>query len=405
MSLMTVFLAATTTLSLEALPAQQKVLVGEPVSVTLIWKAQEPAEVFLGDQDGSLAFLEVTVDDGSGPRRYREKNLLGRVERVEAPTRLEPGREKYDAVLLLFGRHGDDPGAPETFIFPRRGQYTVRIRYSDDQVGPVEANPVRFTVEEPSGADAEVFQSLGGQPLEIKYGGAKARPLLQSYPDSPYLRLARLDTFDERELRLLDRRDPRTDEPLWHLTQNDRDAFVRSELRAMADELLGLRDLGPFEETRLFRAADYARRGGDPVTAERVELEILERFPRSFAASRIRERTDKTPPSLSVTASPDSLWPPNHKLVVIGVAVQVSDDRDPHPSVKLVSITCDDACDPALDVVGATYGTDDRQFSLLAERQGTGKGRTYTITYSAEDASRNKTTATTKVTVPHDQGN
>jgi len=91
--------------------------------------------------------------------------------------------------------------------------------------------------------------------------------------------------------------------------------------------------------------------------------------------------------------------------VPITVTVQASDDTDAHPSVKLVSITCDDACDPALDIVGADYGTDDRQFEVRSERKGTSSsGRTYTMTYSAEDASGNKSTVTTTVTVPHDQG-
>ncbi len=86
------------------------------------------------------------------------------------------------------------------------------------------------------------------------------------------------------------------------------------------------------------------------------------------------------------------------------MTVQASDDTDLHPAVRLVSITCDDACDSTLDITGAEYGTDDRQFAVRSERKGTSvTGRTYTITYSATDASGNKTMATTKVSVPHDQ--
>ena len=72
--------------------------------------------------------------------------------------------------------------------------------------------------------------------------------------------------------------------------------------------------------------------------------------------------------------------------------------------VRLVSIACDDSCDPALDVDGADLNTDDREFQLRAERTGPGNGRTYTITYSATDASGNAAQAVTTVVVPHDKG-
>jgi hypothetical protein len=105
-----------------------------------------------------------------------------------------------------------------------------------------------------------------------------------------------------------------------------------------------------------------------------------------------------------VAATPSSLWPPNHKLEAISVAVNVSDNVDPNPTVKLESITCDDGCDTTKDIADVTLSTDDRQLQLRAERLGTGTGRSYTITYSATDASGNRATATTTVTVPHDQG-
>jgi len=90
--------------------------------------------------------------------------------------------------------------------------------------------------------------------------------------------------------------------------------------------------------------------------------------------------------------------------VSIAVTVNVSDNVDPSPKVRLLSITCDDSCNPAQDIAGATVNTDDRTFQLAAWRTGSGSGRTYTITYSATDASGNSTTAKTLVTVPHDQG-
>jgi len=46
-----------------------------------------------------------------------------------------------------------------------------------------------------------------------------------------------------------------------------------------------------------------------------------------------------------------------------------------------------------------------RKHLLRAERGGGGSGRIYTMTYEAEDASRNTTRQAVEVIVPHDRGN
>jgi len=113
--------------------------------------------------------------------------------------------------------------------------------------------------------------------------------------------------------------------------------------------------------------------------------------------------SDTTPPTISVTLTPSVLWPPNHKMVTVNATISVSDNVDPHPAVKLVSITCNETTVPS-DYADASFGTDDRQFSVRAERTGQRKeGRVYTVTYSATDAAGNQATATATVTVPHDQ--
>jgi len=113
---------------------------------------------------------------------------------------------------------------------------------------------------------------------------------------------------------------------------------------------------------------------------------------------------DTTPPTLSVSLSPAVIWPPNHKMAVITATINVSDDTDPHPIVRLVSITCNEPIDPATDIAGATFGTDDRQFSVRSERTGQRKeGRVYTVTYSATDVAGNGSTATATVHIPHDE--
>jgi hypothetical protein len=119
---------------------------------------------------------------------------------------------------------------------------------------------------------------------------------------------------------------------------------------------------------------------------------------------------DTTPPELTVSVSPQTLWPPNHRLVTIEATLVVTDVCDPDPTIRLVSITSDEPDDStgdghtSDDVQGAAFGSDDRTFQLRAERKGNGAGRTYTITYEAEDGSGNSTLAHALVTVPKSRG-
>ena len=118
---------------------------------------------------------------------------------------------------------------------------------------------------------------------------------------------------------------------------------------------------------------------------------------------------DTTPPNLTATLSPTTLWPPNHKLAQIAESITVSDICDPNPTVRLVSITSNED-DNGLgdgntseDVQGAMLGTDDRTFLLRSERSGPGNGRVYTVTYEASDASGNTTVRQATVTVSKSQ--
>lgn len=114
-------------------------------------------------------------------------------------------------------------------------------------------------------------------------------------------------------------------------------------------------------------------------------------------------KVDVTPPALSVSLSPATLWPPNNKLVPITATISVKDDYDPAPEIKLESITPSEMSAPG-DISDAALGTDDHQFMLKAARDGNNKaGRVYTVIYSATDGSGNQSIATTTVTVPHNE--
>jgi hypothetical protein len=111
------------------------------------------------------------------------------------------------------------------------------------------------------------------------------------------------------------------------------------------------------------------------------------------------EPIDTTAPTLTITLSPNKLWPANGKLVPITATVSARDDYDPQPEIKLVSVTLNET----LDKEDAKRGIDDRHFMLRAKREGKNKaGRIYTVTYSATDGSGNKSIASATVTVPHD---
>jgi hypothetical protein len=122
----------------------------------------------------------------------------------------------------------------------------------------------------------------------------------------------------------------------------------------------------------------------------------------STAATRVTVQ-DTTPPTLSVTASPNYLWPPNHKLVQITASVATSDACDANPKVQLVSITSSERNDSSdIEAIGGgqvAFGTDVRSFLLRAERNDSSNPRVYTVTYRATDGSGNATLSSAQVLV------
>ncbi len=102
---------------------------------------------------------------------------------------------------------------------------------------------------------------------------------------------------------------------------------------------------------------------------------------------------DNTAPTLAITASPSAIWPPSGSPVPVTVAVEAADRIDATPHVKLISIVANDP-NPLAGVGGASFGEDDRQFTLAAVA-----GREYLITYEAEDAAGNTVQASTRAAV------
>jgi uncharacterized protein YdeI (BOF family) len=116
-------------------------------------------------------------------------------------------------------------------------------------------------------------------------------------------------------------------------------------------------------------------------------------------------KIDKTAPTLKVSVDKPVLQVPNHKMVDIKASLVSGDNLSDVDSVFLESIKVNEASAAPSDIQGAEYGTNDVNFSLRSERNGTGNGRVYTITYLVTDKAGNTYRASAIVTVPRGLGN
>jgi hypothetical protein len=116
---------------------------------------------------------------------------------------------------------------------------------------------------------------------------------------------------------------------------------------------------------------------------------------------------DTIPPMITAAAaSPNSLWPPNHKMVAIRVAASVVDVCSA-TTWKIISVTSSEAVDgPGSGNTSPDWEiTGDHTVKLRAERSGITGPRIYTITIEATDAAGNVSQPkTVTVTVPHSRG-
>jgi hypothetical protein len=118
---------------------------------------------------------------------------------------------------------------------------------------------------------------------------------------------------------------------------------------------------------------------------------------------------DTTPPVIaSLTANPNSLWPPNHRLVPISLAVSLSDvcDANAAASCHIVSVASNQPINGTGDGDTAPDWviTGPLTLQVRAERAGNLTDRVYTVTVVCSDGSGNTSTKTVPVTVVHDQG-
>lgn len=116
---------------------------------------------------------------------------------------------------------------------------------------------------------------------------------------------------------------------------------------------------------------------------------------------------DVTPPEIeSLTADPAVLWPPNHKMRAVALAVAATDDSGEEPSCEITAVASDEPVTGPGDNTSPDWQvTGPLTLDLRAERLGAGDGRTYTIDVTCFDAAGNESTANVEVLVPHDRRN
>lgn len=123
---------------------------------------------------------------------------------------------------------------------------------------------------------------------------------------------------------------------------------------------------------------------------------------------RLDDTVVNVPPSCDqAVASPDTLWPPNHKFENINIEGVIDVDQD----AVLVTITGITQDEPVESISSGSTSPDGKGVGtafaqVRAERDGTGDGRVYAIHFKAADSAGNECTGVVNTSsVVHDQSN
>jgi probable HAF family extracellular repeat protein len=113
------------------------------------------------------------------------------------------------------------------------------------------------------------------------------------------------------------------------------------------------------------------------------------------------------PPAITIAATPETLWPPNGKLVPVTITGMITDKDSDLDAITATYEVEDEyrSVQPKGSVPIKKDGTYSFTISLQASRNSNDlDGREYTITVRAFDDEGNEGSAATSVIVPHDQG-
>lgn len=374
-------------LALQIRSTVNSISVGQPLQIQVRWSASVSTPIAPGA-------LEILIDSGQGFEDYDAPTDRSSGNSILVPETLPSGAVRTTTVIISLTRKAT--GYALALPLPQTYRFMVR------QWG-VESNVLSISATQPSGEESEVLGVLRARPQllspEVVVDPAlrqAAEDLLSAHQGSVYLQHLKLLLWGSRL-----RADIQVDDQAGRPPLDGQTGESLNEIEGQSTS--------PFDAQRLALVAMMRVQLGDILGARRVYGDIARRFPDSESGDEARRwlvgvSADTTPPTVLVASAPSSIWPPNKDMFPIATTVTATDDSGLPPTVRLLSITCNDECNTSNDIADAAFGTDDRAFKLRADRTGGRNGRTYTISYEASDAAGNKTTGTTTVIVPHDQG-
>jgi hypothetical protein len=115
----------------------------------------------------------------------------------------------------------------------------------------------------------------------------------------------------------------------------------------------------------------------------------------NFVALASAESFATASTDVTLSLSPNVIWPPNGKMVTIVPTLSVG---------SAVAVTGPVVTSNETPSAAGDWDTSGGVLRLRAARNGSGSGRVYTVTYTLTDAAGNSSELSATVTVPHDRG-
>ena len=138
-----------------------------------------------------------------------------------------------------------------------------------------------------------------------------------------------------------------------------------------------------------------------------IALRVVDRDGQTGTDTTVIHVADTRAPAMTLSVSPATLRPADHRLVDVTVSLHTTDECGQGVTFALESVISNEPDDAPGGATATPWPTSEapssarRRTSLLrAERSSKGTGRRYTLTYVATDAAGRATRASAVVTVP-----